>query len=222
VSGRLGPFIIFEDKAIEADRTPRAGTKVEQRCQGPFDGEGFSSISNGPDTFVFLRETHRGPSNRDRTGEARMNAIRTRPLTYYTGFTADGRQVLLGWLSNSIVIVFFDAGGTLLKMEEHALDLRKSFGPAIEAEVDKKIQAIRERLGIREGPIHVQPFFIENVCAGIKPYPADLQDYLSNPGSYSEEDAQIFRADVERWRAAGNCVLRWGEDYHIDSDGCNF
>jgi hypothetical protein len=150
-----------------------------------------------------------------------MHTIRTRPPTYFTGRTPDGKQVLLGWRSDFIAILLFDQTGTLLERRAHPLgiDLRKGLGPAVEAIADAKIRAIKKEIGFSGGPIRVQPFFIHDWRAGIKPFPEDLEDFLSDPSRFPEEDAEIFRADIKSWLDEGNCVLRWGNDYLLGPDG---
>jgi len=149
-----------------------------------------------------------------------MYTIQTRPQGYFTGTTNNGKQVLLGWLHDIIAVVIFDNTGDLLETREYPvnIDLKKGLGPAVEAMVEKQIQVVRQLLSIREGSIQVNPFFVERWDIGLKQFPLDLEDYLDHPDGHSEEDAQIFRKDIEDWKRAGNCVLYWGNDYLLGRD----
>jgi hypothetical protein len=149
------------------------------------------------------------------------HTIRTRPFTYFTGEIADGQQVLLGWLSDFLAVIVFDPTGKLLETRKHSLgiDLKKGLGPAVEAKVGAEIRAMQAQLGFRGGPIQVKPFFIEDWQVWIKTFPEDLEDFLTHPDRFSEQDTEILRADIEEWKTAGNCVLKWGNDYHLGQDG---
>src|SRR5438093_7316188 len=98
-----------------------------------------------------------------------MHTIRSRWRTYFTGETKDGQQALLGWHSDFIAVLLFDAAGDLLETKQYPLgiDLQKGLGPAVEAIADKKIQDMRREFGFKRKPIRVKPFFIENWQIGL-------------------------------------------------------
>ena len=150
-----------------------------------------------------------------------MYTIRTRPHTFFTGTTNDGKQVLLGFLRDIIAVAIFDNTGNLFETREYPvkIDLTRGLGPAVEMMVEEQIQIIRQLLSIRNGPIHVNLFFVESWNIGLKQFPLDLEDYLDRPGAYSEEDAKVFCKDIEDWKREGNCVLYWGNDYLLGRDG---
>ena len=150
-----------------------------------------------------------------------MHAIQTRPHTYFTGKTNDEKQVLLGWLGSFVAVVTFDNMGNILETREYPLniDLKKGLGPIAEAIADKQIRVIRKQLHLHKGPIRVEQFFVERWNIGLKQFPLGLEDFLDRPDAFPEEDAQIFRKDIEDWKNAGNCVLQWGNDYHLGRDG---
>jgi hypothetical protein len=150
-----------------------------------------------------------------------MYTIQTRPQTYFTGQAREGKQVLLGWLADVIVVIIFDNDGTLLEVKQHDLgiELSKGFGPEVETIVEKRIKTIQSQLEFRDNPIRVKPFFVDELHMGIKLFPEDLYDYLAHPHRYPTADAELFQADIEKWKAAGNCVLRWDDDYHLDNEG---
>src|SRR5262245_59914551 len=120
-----------------------------------------------------------------------MHTIRSRPWTYFTGKTPDGRQVLLGWASDFIGVLFFDEAGGLVNTREYPLgiDLRRGLGPAVEAIAAKKIRAVKRELGFRRGPIHVKPFFVESWEVGLKTFSDDLEEFLSEPDRFPEDEA---------------------------------
>jgi hypothetical protein len=133
----------------------------------------------------------------------------------------DGKQVLLGWVSDLIGVLFFDEEGELVSASEYPLgiDLRRGLGPVVEAIAAKRIRAVKRELGIRRGPIRVKPFFVKRWEVGLKLFPDDLEEFLSTPDRFSEDEAPIYWRDVEQWRADENCVLKWGNQYYLDREG---
>ena len=150
-----------------------------------------------------------------------MHSIRTRPSTYFAGQLSDGHQALLGWLGNGIVLVLFNIAGELVRTDRLPLefDPTREFGPEAEKKVCNEIIRVVDKLGFVDGPIRVNPFFLDDLHAGIRSLPEDLEDFLANPTRFSDEDMELFRADIAKWCSLGNCVLRWNNDYDLDSDG---
>lgn len=150
-----------------------------------------------------------------------MHTIRSRYRTYYTGSTADGKQVLLGWHSDFIAVLLFDETGKLLETKAYPLgiDLKLGLGPAVEVKARKKIQVIMRELHYRRGPIRVKPFFIESWQVGLRLFPIDLEEFLADPDRFAEDEAQIYKTDIDRWKANQNCILQWGNNYYLDRDG---
>lgn len=150
-----------------------------------------------------------------------MYMIQTRPHTYFTGTTSDEKQMLIGLVRGILAVVMFDKMGDLLEAREQPVDvdLKKGLGPAVEAMLEKQIRAVSQSLGVRMGAIQVNPFFVEKWNIGLKQFPLDLEDYLDHPDGVSEEDARIFRKDIDDWKKTGNCVLYWGNDYLLGRDG---
>src|SRR5262249_11252212 len=126
---------------------------------------------------------------------------------------------LLGWVSDAILLVLFDTTGALVETREWPVDLVGGLGPEVEARVNEQIRAIQVELGFEQGPICVQPFFVDKFQAGIKELPEDLGDFVFRPHMFSREEAKLFVADIEAWRLAGNFVLRWNDDVHMRRDG---
>jgi hypothetical protein len=184
--------------------------------------------SDGPGIGVLLAECSEGLRFFDLdngvhfTRKSRvMYTIQTRPHTYFTGTTKDGKQVLLGLLRDMIAVVIFDNMGDLLETREYPvnIDLKKGLGPAVETMVEMRIHDVRQLLTTQHGPITVNPFVVEKWNIALKQFPLDLEDYLEHPDRCSAEDAQLFRKDIEDWKSAGNCVLYWGNDYLLGRDG---
>src|SRR5437588_394352 len=150
-----------------------------------------------------------------------MHTIRSRWRTDFAGETKDGQQALLGWHSEFVAVLLFDAAGDLLETKQYPLgiDLKKGLGPAVEAIADKKIEDIRRELGFKGKAIRVQPFSVEKWQIRLKLLPLDLEDFLAHPDQFPPEDAEIFRADLEKWKADQNCVLEWGNSYCLDKNG---
>jgi hypothetical protein len=150
-----------------------------------------------------------------------MHTIRAGYQIYFTGNVPDGRQVLLGWVSDFIGVLFFDNTGKLVESREYPLgiDLSRGLGPAVEAVVAKKIRIVKRILGFRRGPIRVQPFCLEGWRVVLKPFPAYLEDFLAHPERFTEEDARVCRRDLHNWKADQRCVLEWDKDYFLNKDG---
>jgi hypothetical protein len=152
-----------------------------------------------------------------------MFQIRSRPDTYQTGTTSDGRLVVVGPFRHPWVIaVIFDRQGTFLGVERRAVQAatKQVWDEGFFQEcLDRIIASWKADNGFIEGPIRVKPFFLSEYCIGIEEFPLDLSDYLSNPSKYSLEDQMEFARDVERWKSEGNFVFYWSESYHLDKDG---
>lgn len=150
-----------------------------------------------------------------------MYVIRTRTPTYYTGRLPDSSQVLMGWCKEFIVVIVFSEGGNVVELQKHdlAVDTSKGLGPIVEAAVAKQVVEIQQQLGFRDAPIRVQPFFFDDLGVELKVFPDDLEDFLAHPEDFPEDDAEIYRADIQEWESAGNCVLVWGNDYDLDGEG---
>jgi hypothetical protein len=132
----------------------------------------------------------------------------------------DSTQILLGWVSDFIGVLFFGKAGELLDTAEFPLgiDLRKGLGPAVEAIAEKKIRYVKRLLRFRSGAIHVQPFSVDKWGVRLKLFPDDLEEFLVHP-DWFEDEADLYGADLEKWREDGNCVLEWGNSYHLNKDG---
>jgi len=150
-----------------------------------------------------------------------MHTIRPRPWTYFTGETLDGKQVLLGWVTDFIGVLLFDKKGELVSTNEYPLgiDLQRGLGPAVEAIAAKKIRVVKRELGFRRGPIRVQPFSVNGWKVRLKRFPDELEEFLFDPDRYSEDEARLYRTDIERWKVEGNSVLEWGNQYYLDGEG---
>jgi hypothetical protein len=152
-----------------------------------------------------------------------MHTILSNPPTYFSGrIPADGRQVIIGRLFPFIVGLFFDSTGTFLEFQQRDLgiDPLNGFGPEVELVLSEGIQTWHSELAVREAPICVLPFLLEKERFSVRLFPYDIECFLAHPEDYSEQDAAVFREDIERWKSAGNCVLCWGgDDHHLDSDG---
>lgn len=144
-----------------------------------------------------------------------MPKIQSRPFTYFAGITADGKQALVGANLNSVLVLLFDKQGSLIEIREFPLELDL----ALEAKGRKKILDLRRELGIRKNTIEVQPFFLKHRKIGLKLLPLGLEDFLEHPDDFPPDEAEIFRADIAGWKEAHNCVLVWGNDYHLSADG---
>src|SRR4051794_8313616 len=130
-----------------------------------------------------------------------MFAIRTRPTTYYCGRTNQGRQILLGWVKDHIAVLEFDELGNLTDVTCYPVsaDTRQGLGPEVEHEVDEQIVMLLKRYGVKDSPIAIRPFSVENLGVELKELPEDIEDFMLHPEKYDDE-AHVYREDLARWR----------------------
>jgi hypothetical protein len=153
-----------------------------------------------------------------------MFQINTRPDTYQTGITSDGRRLIVGPVRFPLVLaVFFDEEGALLSVEHRVVPAEGSSDDYVDdtdrENINRVLSKWKAELGFIEQPIRVEKFFLRDHKIGTEVLPLDLADYLSNPSEYSEEDQREFIKDIDKWKREGNCVFYWGEGYHLDRDG---
>jgi hypothetical protein len=153
-----------------------------------------------------------------------MHTIRARHGTYWTGKTPDGKQVLLGWVWDFVGVLFFDDQGRVAATREFpiGIDPKQGFGPAVEAKVAKLIRFLKRQLHLRKAPIRVEPFSIEKWEIELRLFPNYLEEVLTRPDRFSEEEAEWLRGRMQQWKADRCCVLTWGNDHFINKDGYSF
>ncbi|MEZ6143766.1 MAG: hypothetical protein R3B84_24640 [Zavarzinella sp.] len=147
--------------------------------------------------------------------------IQSSPPAYYTGKRIDGKQYLFGQVENFIAFISFDNTGNLLEFTKYnaSVDLSHGLGPYIEQIVTIDIKRISESLAVVEAPINIALFFLADWNVGLKLFPIDLEDFLGQPEEYSDDDALIFRKDIDDWLKNRYSVLHWGNNYLLGRDG---
>jgi hypothetical protein len=125
-----------------------------------------------------------------------------------------------------VLAVFFDGFGELREVQKRSLCLEQSpsdwYDPEFQAELARTLHSWQEEVGFEEEPITVKSFFLKDYRIGIQKLPVDCQAFMDNPSSYSQEDQEEFRRDIERWMKEGNFVFWWSENYHLNRDGEDF
>jgi hypothetical protein len=152
---------------------------------------------------------------------------------FLAGTTSDGDQIIIGKDLCSIVAIRFDARGKLKSFEERPFDRSGNRVPALIEEVPFVLEpgaAVRitrilddwkRELGILEGTISVEEFSIPNHSIGIEELPSHHVDFLEDPESdeWTDEDRERLPRAITEWRAKGNFIFFWNEDYWMNPDG---
>lgn len=138
------------------------------------------------------------------------------PPVFKTGRLPDGTQCLFGVQGTDFVIVYFTADGAFRNLERKPELIN---GVTDEGDIDELVQQWESKVGIAEGRITVQPFFIEEQWIGIRDIPEHYQDVVESPDTFLEDDRQRLLKDVNEWLERGDFVFYWDEDYYLNADG---
>ena len=140
------------------------------------------------------------------------------PISYYTGLTYDGFQVLIVPLFPIRLVVFFDIDGKLMEVEEHALmkSLETSDNPVktLEnaTETTHTLNALFQRIGYKEGRIRVKRFFLNKYKIGIRDFPEIFIDTIRNPSRYCSDEIAVAKNELNRWSKEGVFELNFSTD----------
>ena len=126
---------------------------------------------------------------------------------YYTGYLSNGNQVLLnsdGSEEDTPVfpLVEFDKDGNFL-----AIHTKETGNPGFNP------------LLFTPATILVKQFFIPDHWIGIKDLPEHYQEFLDHPENANEDERFYYPEEIEGWRASGEFVLWFNEDYFLNEDG---
>jgi hypothetical protein len=156
-----------------------------------------------------------------RKGE-RSYPIKTHePYGFWTGLTPGNKQVLMGLLCPNLVAFFFDAGGTLLAVEQRPLALFQGVAPPYDIydeRIPGEVASWQSEMGLRPAPIKVKKFFTQEPYAGIEDYPDHFGEVLSDPEAGRAEKEDVCES-MRLWDKDGQFVLQWGNDYWLDDTG---
>lgn len=143
---------------------------------------------------------------------------------FNTGFTGDGKQVLMGILMPELVLVEFDAQGNYLQIQMRSLPSEVFLATEPRYRIDEDaasplLEGWQKELAYRPGTIQVHSFFLPEIWLGIKDLPEYLQEFVDDPESIGEDEREHFEEMLAEWRADESYVLWWGKDYFMGPEG---
>ena len=149
-----------------------------------------------------------------------LRPIEPLPGSYDCGITENQEQVIMGVYCPTLVCVFFNSSGDLLRLDHNLLTLpRLACDPHIyDISSEKSRKHIQERqdnlqraLGFRRKRIIVKEFLLPDHAIGIRQRPSYL-----NAEQYSRPEMLLER---KNWDESGRFVFVWAEEYWLESDG---
>lgn len=144
---------------------------------------------------------------------------------FYAGHLPGGRQVLIGQcVDGYIQMAVFDRDGHFLEVLQHDLptDILTSRAVAgFDVIADKFQEFLQREFGFVPGLIRVREFRRPADLFGVYRFPQFYQDFLSNPEDpiFGEEERQELPSIIEQWKAEGNFVVEWGNDFWLNNKG---
>jgi hypothetical protein len=140
---------------------------------------------------------------------------------FVTGYTNLGEQVLMGVIAGDhgqeILYVLFDSKGEFRLANAEPLPAVASSMPV--GPVAQLTIPVQQRLGFQPHTIHVRKFDLPDRSVGIEELPEHYQEFLAHPEEHDPDRQEELAEDVRQWVTDGDFVLRWGEDYYLNSDG---
>jgi hypothetical protein len=163
----------------------------------------------------------------------RLYMIQTHEMYgFHAGQTTDGQQVLAavdGY--NSLILLFNEAGELRNTLQVPLSSSLISHG----SQQTSLVNYLFETLSYRDGAIRVKRFHVpydesqrhnplQEALIGrsgvsVDPLPDVLQEFLDDPLAFLPEDSKNYIEMISRWITDGNCVLYWGNEYHLSADG---
>jgi hypothetical protein len=141
--------------------------------------------------------------------------------SFYTGFSLSNEQVLVGVYCPTLVALWFDVDGSLLRTSHLPIPFFQRATPPYDIYDDRLpplIEAWKQDMELRPATIKVKKFFAEQWHIGIEDYPAHFEEVLSDPAADEDEKADM-RDSMELWDKDGQFVLLWGNDYWLNDSG---
>ena len=149
--------------------------------------------------------------------------IQNEGIDFFTGHTSDGRQVLLGCLSNEFLTgIFFDTHGNLIGSQNRPTSGLNPYDPRLVEKVSASLDAWWKELGFAPGTIRVRRFDCKEAGVRIEDLPDYLEEFLQDPEGFAQnkqESASSYFESGRRWRESGQFVLWWAKDYWLDGGG---
>jgi hypothetical protein len=140
--------------------------------------------------------------------------------TWYTGFSSDGKQMLIVYDEANVRVFWFDAGGHLLNTEAVPHNLAaEAVGAYFQRDDYPDLESfLHRRFGYQDGTIHVRRFQDCESGVAIKPLPYWLEDFLLDPERTPEQYRQKFAGYVQEWLEMRDTYVleAWGNTFFID------
>lgn len=134
-----------------------------------------------------------------------------------TGVLPNGEQIIIGIHAPHIVIVIFDAAGSLQRtLEENTpLTTDELLGPLGTAWMRAWCDSHR----VARRAISVRAFLLPELHIGISDLPEWLRDFLEDPDSYTEDERSHISEVLAEWRQLRMFSFQWVEEYDMSADG---
>lgn len=140
---------------------------------------------------------------------------------FTTGYTASGEQVLMGLVAGDcgpeVLCVLFDVNGKFLTTTSDPIPAGSA--RTADTAASRQVVSVQQRMGFQPGTIRVQRFAMPGRAVGIDDLPDHYQEFLASPGHHDPKRQEELAEDVRQWIEEGDFVLRWGEDFYLDSEG---
>jgi hypothetical protein len=123
----------------------------------------------------------------------------------------------MGILLPEMLLVHFDSAGRYQRIEVRPLK-----GTYVAHDDSGALQELRDwqkELHFAPSPIRVRIFFEANRTIGIRALPDHYQEAIDYPETFEPSRLKLLLDDVQEWRARGDFVFYWGEDYYLDKEG---
>jgi hypothetical protein len=139
---------------------------------------------------------------------------------FFTGATRDGKYFILGPDNPNLIHLLFDSRGDLLEVRHVGLSAsRQLLREAYEQLFRSYYRCLQTQEGYSSEPAHFKPFSLPDDDIAVLDLPFHLRYDLKHPDKLSESERAECREAIEEWTAAGNYVLVWGNEFHVDKDG---
>lgn len=142
---------------------------------------------------------------------------------FYTGRTADGRQLVAGeWCPDLLVGLFDDAGDlcevqyrTTKEKGEVELRLREwyDYFPGL-----VRVKRFRMAPGPNQPVNPLQLALVGELGFAIAPFPLSWEGCYGNPAEFPADEPDYVEM-VRGWIERENFVLYWGNELHLDKNG---
>jgi hypothetical protein len=137
---------------------------------------------------------------------------------WYTGFSSDGKQMLVVYDEAEVRVLWFDPEGRLVRTEAHTHHLPQP-GAYFQRDDYPQLELfLRERFGYRDGIIQVRRFQDYESGLAVKPLPYWLERLVVDPKRIPEQHRQKRAEEIQEWLEARDTYVleAWGNTFFID------